>query len=126
MIAAGDTLLGLDEWGHLYFVLMLNPASDLAVLANLTSHWPEARSHDNCTVVSPGEHPWVRRDSCTYFRGAMFTPREELDRRIASGRYTQREPLAPHLLNRLQRAAIEHPLTPAEVKTAIRAALAAN
>lgn len=126
MIAAGDTLLGLDEWDHLYFVLMLDPASDQAGLANLTSHWPEARGHDNCTVVRPGEHPWVRRDSCIYSRGAMFIPRWELERRIASGRYSQREPLAPRLLNQLQRAAIEHPLTPAEVKIAVRVALADN
>ena len=126
MIAAGDTLLGLDEWDHLYFVLLLDADTDQAILANLTSHWPEARRHDNCTVVRPGEHPWVRRNSCVYFRGAMFTPRQELERRIASGRYSQREPLAPHLIERFQRAAIEHPLTPAEIKTALRAALASN
>lgn len=126
MIAAGDTLLGLDEWDHLYFVLMLDAATDQAILANLTSHWPESRRHDYCTVVHPGEHPWVRRNSCVYFRGAMFTPRQELERRIASGRYSQREPLAPHLLERFQRAAIEHPLTPAEIKTALRATLASN
>ena len=120
MIAPGDTLLNIDEWNHLYFVLAVDPAANKAALANFTSHWPESPAHRNCTIVYPGEHPWLRRESCVYFHGAMITPLDELQRRADSGRYPHREPLPSSLLHHIQHSALNHPLTPHEVKAALR------
>lgn len=96
-------------------------AGDVAV-ANFTTHDPETRRcSETCVVVRPGEHPYPRRDSCISYRHASLTSLEWLRRGVANRTYAMREPLGPQLLSRIRQGALDSPLTPREVKAAIRA-----
>ncbi|MCY4390662.1 MAG: hypothetical protein OXE43_01255 [Chloroflexi bacterium] len=117
----GDTFFGLDAGGHLSMVLTAEtPNGDVAV-ANFTTHDPEIRRcGEMCVVVPPGEHPYPRRDSCISYRHSSLTSLEWLRRGVENRTYTMREPLGSQLLARIRQGALDSPLTPQEVKAAIR------
>ncbi len=97
------------------------PDGNVAV-ANFTTHDLETRRcGERCVVVRPGEHPYPRRDSCISYRHASLTSLEWLGRGVENRTYTMREPLGSQLLARIRQGALDSPLTPREVKTAIRA-----
>lgn len=69
----GETILGLDFGNHLWVVLTpANSVGDI-VIVNLTTHG-RGLCGPACTTIAVGEHAFVTRESCVYYRGIMFNP----------------------------------------------------
>ncbi len=118
---AGDTLLGLDQQGHLWMVLTSENAGGEVVVANLTTHSPEKYwCSERCVIVRPGEHPYPAHDSCVFYRDAFLTSASVLQQGVDNRTYRMNEPLSAPLLMRIRRGALDSPLTLADVKAAIR------
>ena len=122
-IKPGETLLKQDPRNHLWIVLSYVNAADEIAMANLTTHLPEKADHRSCLIVRPGEHPWVRHDSCVRFREAQLRPLAALIEAKALGKLPQHEDCTPALLRRIQIGTLQSRRVPHEVKDAIRATL---
>lgn len=117
----GETFLGFDLANHLWIVLSEHGADGRVAVVNLTTHGRSALcARGSCVNVIPGEHPFVRRESCVYYRGAVMTSGLILDRTKEQGRLDQRDPLSAEILARIQRGALESELVPIEVQDAIQ------
>lgn len=117
----GDTLIGLDEQGHLWMVLTSEGANGQVVVANLTTHDPEKYwCSERCVLVRPGEHPYPERDSCVFYRDAFLTSASVLRRGVDNRTYRMNEPLSAELLARVRQGALDSPLALADVQAAIR------
>lgn len=118
----GQTVFGLDFGNHLWVVLNA-PADAMVVAANLTTHGRSRLCSGNCVTIEPGEHPFVARVSCLFFRQAMFVSsgrlEEDRDRRTLQ----QHVPFSAELLLRVQLGALESRLVTPAAKAAIRRSL---
>ncbi len=117
----GETFLGFDLDDHLWIILSGHDTNGLVAVANLTTHGRSAIcARGACTLVAPGEHKFVRRESCIYYRGATLTSGESLDRTKQRGTLHQSDSLSPELLARVQVGALESEFVAVEVQDAIR------
>ncbi len=117
----GDTLIGLDEQGHLWMVLTSEGANGQVVVVNLTTHDPEKYwCSERCVLVRPGEHPYPDHDSCVFYRDAFLTSASVLRRGVDNRTYRMNEPLSAELLARVRQGALDSPLALADVQAAIR------
>lgn len=119
----GETFIGYDLDNHLWIVLSLPTEGGEIALANLTTHGRSARCGVHCTVVRPGEHPFVRRESCVHYREAVLGLARPLDADRERRTLRMREPVGAELLRRMQHGALASPLTTPGFKAAIRATL---
>ena len=125
MIELGDTLLRLDYRNHLWIVLSDPDRQGRRALANLTTHDPTDERHSICPlIIAPGEHPWVRHDSCIYFDGVRLDTEDQIIAASARGRLYRHERATPALVRKIQLAALQSNLPTTAFKTAIRATLA--
>ena len=118
----GDTFFESGKEGHLWMVLTAEASDGTIALANLTTHDLNRRRlcSEQCMIVHPGEHPFVRRDSCVYLDGAYLGNAHWVQQGIDSGINHAWDPLTPQLLERIRREALASLLTPPEVREAIR------
>ncbi len=70
-------------------------------------------------LLSPGEHPFVRHETCVFYRAAHFSSEHKLDEHRASGVLDLRAPLTGDLLTRIQDGALRSPLANEAVRHAI-------
>ncbi len=119
----GETIIGLDFGNHLWIVLSSPTADGLVALVNLTTHDRSPACGPECTVITPGQHPFVTRDSCVYFRKAYLNLLGPLEAARAQGTLAQHEPLSGELLHVIQSRALSHPMVDRIVKVAIRVSL---
>jgi hypothetical protein len=105
----------------LWIVLTDADEQGMVAVVNLTTHGvsPVCQRGD-CLVVLPGEHPFVRKESCLFWRQATLAVAAQLDR--ARERRLQRawEPLEAGLLRRVQEAVANSPLVADRVQRAVR------
>lgn len=123
MIEPGETLLKQDPRNHLWIVLSTESADGRIAMANLTTHRPGRADHQNCLTVRPGEHPYVRHDSCIRFQEAKLALLAELEDARLHDRLPQHEPCSAELLLRIQKGMLTAEAVSDEVKDAIRATL---
>lgn len=116
----GATIIGLDQGGHLWIILSAPLDGGMAV-ANLTTH-TESCFDDSCHL-DVGDHTFVVRRSCVYYRGAFLANAEYLQRAFDEGTFPVREPLSASVLLRVQEGAIRSRFTSKEVKRAIEVTL---
>lgn len=119
----GETILGLDMGEHLWVVLTSPNADGLVVVANLTTHGRSPACGPDCIVIAPSDHPWVKHDSCIYFRRADFNPTQPLDLAKAKGTLRQADAFSDALLKRVQEGALQSRFVAPRLKEAIRATL---
>lgn len=119
----GETFRDYDLWGHLWIVLSLPTEHGEIALVNLTTHGRSARCGDHCIVVRPGEHPFVRRESCVHYRKADLGLAALLDRDKERQTLRMREQVSAELLLRMQEGALTSRLTKPAFKVAVRATL---
>lgn len=96
----GETIIGLDFGGHLW-VILSEVVDGQVVVTNLTTHG-KASCGTHCVVIAVGEHSYLRRDSCVYYRGATFNPVEPLRWAQANGTLRQADPVSTEVLNRIR------------------------
>lgn len=119
----GETFVGYDLQNHLWIVLSLpTPRGEIA-LANLTTHGPSSNCGTHCVIVHPGEHSFVRRVSCIYYRGARLGLTQPLDEAKDRRTLRLREPFSATILRRVQDGALATHETDDEFKAAVRATL---
>lgn len=116
----GDTILGLDFNNHLWIVISA-PVQGHIALVNLTTH--TTGCIDDSCHMEPGDHPFVTRRSCVYYRRAIMNPLAPLLEADARGILRRHEPLVPDLLRRVQLGALASRFTAREVKAAVQATL---
>ena len=120
MIQVGDTFDGFDDQGHLYVVLSRPTVHDRIAVANLTSHYAERPRHnEECVIIRPEEHPWVRRVSCMFYQRANFVRYSMLDDGTHDGAVRSHPSCSPGLLRRIQEGALAAEEVGADVKAAI-------
>lgn len=116
----GETFLNFDFGDHLWMVLSHPDAEGRIAIANLTTHGRSPICQmGGCVVVTVGEHSWVKRESCVYYRKADLTPTEPLDRFKETGTLDQSDPLSPELLRRIQHGALQSRFVAIEVQELI-------
>ena len=89
-------------------------------MVNFTEHRGVQCGQAPCTVVDIGEHPYLVKQSCIYFRGALLNPLAPLERAKNAGTLRQHAPLAAALLRRIQAAVIAHRMVDRVVKLAVQ------
>ena len=120
----GDTFFGFDLGNHMWMVLSEPDGSGQVAVANLTTHGRSATCRrGSCVVLEPAEHPYLRHQSCVYYRGAALTSGALLDDSRQRGMLDQQDPLSAQLLKRIQEGALASDLTALEVQEAIRTTL---
>ena len=124
MIEPGETFIGLDLENHLWVVLSAVTGDQEVAIANLTSHGrPRQTNHRRCDVISHGEHPYPKGDSCMYWHKATLNPIRGMEEAKRQGQARQHDPFTSELLLRIQLAALVARQVPADMKDAIRATL---
>ena len=96
----GDTFLGElpGQKQHLWVVLTSpNERGELAI-ANFST---AARGWDTSCIVSPGEHPFVSRESCVRYSDARLVECSHIEAAISKGLISRREPVSNALLYRI-------------------------
>ena len=125
MIELGDTLLRLDYRNHLWIILSHPDSQGRRALANFTTHDPTDDRHRTCPlIITLGEHPWVKHDSCIYFDGVRLDTEDQIIAASTRGRLHRHEKATPDLVRKIQLAALESDLPTNAFKSAIRATLA--
>ena len=119
----GDTIIGLDFGNHFWIVISAPTDEGEIALVNLTTHGRGVSCGLHCTTVARGEHPYVIRESCVYFRGAYLNAVAPLTRAREQGTLRQHEAVAPDLLRRIQEAALVDRMVPRAVKMAVQNSL---
>jgi hypothetical protein len=104
---------GMDN--HLW-VVVSDPVMDEARVAvvNFTTYYPF--KDGTCRVV-PGEHPFVRQETCVEFSGCQIVKLGFLEDRLDRKHIVKDVPLSPSLLERIRNAAIESPHSPFDLQT---------
>lgn len=124
MIEPGETFIGLDLENRLWVVPSAVTGDQEVAIANLTSHGrPSQTNHRRCDVISHGEHPYPKGDSCMYWHKATLNPIRGMEEAKRQSQARQHDPFAPELLLRIQLAALVARQVPADMKNAIRATL---
>ncbi len=118
----GETIIGLDFGNHLWVVLSL-PFDGVVAMVNITTHGRSPACGEHCTVIQPGEHPFVTRPSCVYFRKASLNPVEPLRAARDQRSLNLHAPFSAELLRRVQEATLESRLVIPSVKTAVERTL---
>lgn len=119
----GETFVGYDLGNHLWIVLSLPTGHGEVALANLTTHGRPGSCGAHCVVVHPGEHPFVRWESCVHYRKAVLGLAGPLDEARERRMLQMRPPVGPELLRRAQDGALATHETDDEFKAAVRATL---
>lgn len=119
----GETFIGYDLGNHLWIVLSLPTEHGEIALVNLTTHGRSGGCGNHCVVVQPGEHPFVRGDSCVHYRKAVLGLAAPLDAAWNQQTLRTRASVDPELLRRIQEGALAAPETEDGVKAAVRATL---
>lgn len=119
----GETIIGLDFGNHLWIVLSWPTREGEIALVNLTTHGRGLPCGPACTTVAPGEHPFVNRLSCVYYRGAYLNPLAPLLKARESGTLCQDEALSPQLLRRIQDDALASRMVARIIKAAVQESL---
>ena len=119
----GETFIGYDLGNHLWIVLSFPNEQGQIALVNLTTHGHSSRCGDHCLVLQPGEHPFVRQESCVHYRKATLGLTQPLDADRERRTLQTRAPLGQELLRRMQNGALASPITKPGFKAAIRATL---
>ncbi len=117
----GETIIGLDFGNHLWIVVSAPTSAGEIALVNLTTHGRGLLCGPACTIVTTGEHPYVTRESCVYYRAAYLNPLAPLLAAREQGALRQHEPLSMELLRRVQDGALAHNMVDRIVKLAIEA-----
>lgn len=118
-VIPGETFLGFDLGDHLWIVLA-NAENDEVALVSLTTHG-RSRCSGDCVVLAPAEHPWIRHDSCVYYRGAGLFDARPLEMARSHGALDLRGPLPGAVLRRIQLGALSSRFTSPLVKSVVRA-----
>lgn len=121
----GETFVDFDydDAAHLWIVLSAPDERGRVALAPLTTHSRRRATCDRrCLILRPGDHSFVRRDSCVAFQLATFDPTAAHSE--THPRRTAWPPLTPALLLRIQEAAVRSRAVTPAVKTAIQGTLA--
>jgi len=119
-VKPGETILGFDLGNHLFFVLSVEVAGLVAVANFTDSSFP---SSDRTCVAHPGEHPFLTKESCVYYRKAEMVALAPLSRAREEGELKQHQPLSPALLRRIQDGALISRFTARDVQAAVRLTL---
>ena len=100
---AGATFLlpGLDD--HLWLVISdpFLDANRIVVVCFLS--WKEHL--DQACIVKPGEHPFVKHDTCVQYATARVVTAERLKVLQDGGQLRMKAPLSPSLLDRIRKGA---------------------
>jgi hypothetical protein len=115
----GETIIGLDLGNHLWIVISAPTSNGEVALVNLTTHGRSPSCGRACTLITTGEHPYVTRESCVYYRAAYLNPLAPLLAAREQGTLRQHEPLSTELLRRVQDGALAHNMVARIVKHAI-------
>jgi hypothetical protein len=98
---------------HLYIVVSItkgDPPS--AVIMNLTG----ARGGAGACVLTPGDHPFITKNSDVNFGDALIKTVDFLDRIVASGEAISHATMKPELLLKIGSAGKSHPATPNDIR----------
>lgn len=115
-LSAGDTFLlprKLEWKDHLFIVLLDADNDGNTVMVNLTSAKPHS---DRTTVLQPGEHPFVTRETVVNYLDAAITKTSKIEQAIAMGLGQKHDPVSPQLLNRLRADLLRSEFTKLKVK----------
>ena len=103
---AGDTyrftrLPGKKTDIHLWVIISDPSLDDQKVLSiNLTTHRPWK---DGSCIIYPGEHPFVRHDTCIWYIEPRTTPLADLVSQLRAGLIAADEPVSGPLLERIRK-----------------------
>ena len=117
----GETFFGFDIQNHLWVVLTSHDGKGEVAVVNLRTHGRSPTCNlGDCVVIREGEHEFVTRDSCVYYRKATTTSGDRLNATKQRGTLQQLAPLAAEVLNRVQLGAIASDMVAREIQSAIR------
>lgn len=119
----GETFVGYDSGNHLWVVVSVPTERGEIAIVNLTTHTRRRGCGDHCVTVGPGEHAFVRHESCVYYREAVLRPVQPFIEEKAHSRLRQWEPFSPELLRRVQEGALASPIPDIDFKDAVRETL---
>jgi hypothetical protein len=113
-VNAGDTFFLVDPYNHLYIVCS-DPAidPDHVVLVNFTTFKPK---EEDCCIVKPGEHPFIRQRSCIRYKDARAPSVNELEVLVEKSLMSPREPVSEDLLARIRSGASKSEYLPEEFR----------
>lgn len=123
-MSPGEAFVGFDIGGHLWFVLTGPDAEGRVVVVNITTHGRSPIcARGDCFVLAPGDHPFITRESCVYWRGADFAEDAALEAARERRTLDLRPPLPPKLLREMQQRVADSPYVSDRVRRVVRAQL---
>lgn len=103
---SGDTLLAVDGTDdHLWIIISdTDTDPDELVIVCLLS-WQEY--HDQACILHPGDHPFVKHDTCVNYPSATLAHRTKLESLLKAGNLKAKAPVSAELLGRIRMAVSE-------------------
>lgn len=115
----GGAFLDLSSAGtpHLWFICTEADADGNVVAISVST--VRANAETTC-VLDVGDHPFVHHESSMVYRLATLVSVSELAKKRKIGSHKVRPDATPALLKRIREGALVSPMTPRNVKRAIR------
>ncbi len=116
MAAYGDTYFfdyDEDETGHLHVVVTEPTPSGHVVTVSVSTRNSKS---DAMVPLNVGDHPYIKRPSVISFRFSAIRTVTDIDRVIANGDASPREPMDEKFLRRARNGVKESDFAPYEVK----------
>jgi hypothetical protein len=105
---------------HLYSVVSDPDQSyEEVVIANFTTY--RSGNGDPSCLIQPGEHSWVRRETCVAYGHARIAAGADLEAGLTGGVLSARELLSDELIERIQVGAFESRHSPEGCLRVLRA-----
>ncbi len=107
------------ETEHLWVLITRpDPTTHEAIMVNVTTQRPHS---DTTTILSPGEHPFIKQPSVVFYSDARAVDTRLLDAAVQSGAYRGHTAFDPSVLARIQAGLATSPFTPRKIKAAFAA-----
>jgi hypothetical protein len=94
-------LIASGPSGKHLFILLNDQPGGPHILVSVTSWKPNGKANDATCRISAGEHPRINRASYIYYRSPLAYATAALQRRVDSGYFEPKEPVADALLRRI-------------------------
>jgi hypothetical protein len=121
-VEPGETILGFDLGNHLWIVISSATADGRIGVVSVTTYRPP--DSDSTCVIREGEHPFIRHDSCVYYRRAELVALEPIASAKRDGSLRQSTSLSRELLRRVQEGAIASRFVSRALKDAVAVSIA--
>lgn len=115
MLKCGDTFLtgdGDEDNFHLWVIVTSPSEGEVVTVCMVTAR----KKTERLVQLAPGDHPFVKHNSAIAYGFSKIRTVADIESLFANGSAYPKEPMAPHVLSRIQAGVIDSDFVPNGVR----------